>query len=203
MRNILFVSLITLAFSTVAFGYGVGLSTYPLAMDKKIISGEVTGVVSKGGGMGVQARYTQNLNVGTTFDAGMGVSGGDRANRIFAGIDYELFPDYDKQPRTSLKASISNAKEFNYSQNVITLMPTVSKGFSFWGKEGFPYVALPYNVSLNSDTKTYQTSFNFTTGITGRIPVDGYNQLLGQIEASVNVKDSYSGVFFGVSYPLN
>ena len=36
--------------------------------DKKLISTEFTGVTSTGGGVGVQARYTQKLNKLTTLD---------------------------------------------------------------------------------------------------------------------------------------
>lgn len=45
-----------------AFAYGTGVSTYPLEADQKLISTEFTGITSAGGGMGLQARFTQKLN---------------------------------------------------------------------------------------------------------------------------------------------
>jgi len=177
MRNFLFISLLVMGFSGLAFGYGEGISSYPLTAEKKLISAEFSGMVSSGGGAGLQARYTQNLNEVTTLDAGFGVSGGERASRIFAGVDYEIFPDYENQPKTSLKATLSNAKEFGDNYNIITLAPTVSKGFNFWGKEGFPYAALPFGVNLNSETKSYQTTWNLSAGITGKIPVEDFDHL--------------------------
>ncbi len=188
---------------TMAMGsMGLGVSSYPLMLDRNMLSAEFTGVTSTGGGVGLQARYTRKFTPELVFDAGVGLSGGERSNRIFAGTDFEIFPDYMTQPRISLKTTLSNEKEFGTRNTKLTLAPTVSKGFSFWGEEAYPYVAIPYGLSLNSDTNTYQTVANLNLGIAGPIPADGYRHLTGTVEMNVGLKDSYSGIFFGITYPL-
>ena len=183
--------------------YGTGYVTYPLMPQKRLISTEVTGVTSTGGGIGLQGRFTQKINEKMIVDGGIGISGGERDSRFFVGADYEIFPDYMKQPRFSVKTTYTNAKEFDVRRSIIQIAPTISKGFSFWGKEAFPYFSLPMGVNLNGDDKTYETQINASAGISGNLPFDGYTDLLGNVEATVGVKDSYTALFVGVSYPLN
>ena len=196
-----------LALSTIGmqqvFAYGVGYSAFPMMSEKKMISTEFTGIISEGGGIGLQARYSHKINKTFLVDAGFGLSGGDRPGRLFAGIDYEIFPDYKKQPRFSIKTTLEHAKEFKYSRNIVQFTPTVSKGFSFWGYEGFPYVGMPVALSLQGEHKTYETTMNLNLGITGKLPIRGYNHLTANVETIFNIKDSYSALFMGVSYPLN
>ncbi len=196
--------ILALMVSSQVFAYGVGVSTFPLAPQKRMVSAEFSGVMSNGAGAGVQARFTQNLNVGTTLDLGMGISSGERSSRIFAGMDYELFPDYEKQPRMSIKVSLANAHEFGQTYNLLTVAPTFSKGLSFWGKEGYPYVAIPYGVSLNNNTKTYETTLNLAMGANAPLAfIEGYEKLIGNVELSAGLKDSFTAIFMGVSYPIN
>lgn len=187
------------------FAYGTGVSTFPLEAEKKILSAELTGIVSKGSGVGLQARYTQKLNEVSTIDAGLGISGGERSARLFAGYDYELFPDYEMQPKTSLKAFVENSKEFGVRKNILGLAPTVSKGFTFWGNEAFPYLSLPYGISLDGKKNSYSTTLSANLGITGNIPGEYMNSsktITASAEAIIGLKDSFSGVFIGLGYPL-
>jgi len=186
-----------------ALGYGTGYVTYPLMPEKRIVSTEFTGVTSDGGGIGLQGRFTQRLNEKMIVEAGLGIAGGERDSRFFLGADYELFPDYMKQPRVSVKTTFSNAKEFDVRRNIFTIAPTVSKGFSFWGNEAYPFFSLPVGMNLNGDTKTYESQINANVGITGNLPIEGYRNLMGVAETTVSIKDSYTAFFFGVSYPLN
>ncbi len=195
----------TLGFgSQKAHAYGTGLTSYPLEVETKLISAEFTGITSTGGGLGLQARFTDKLSESGTIDAGLGISGGERSARLFAGYDFELFPDYENQPRTSIKAFIENSKEFNARRNILGLAPTVSKGFTFWGKEAFPYLSIPYGISLNGTNNSYSTTLSANLGISGVIPAEvGANrQLTANAEAIIGLKDSFSGVFFGVAYPI-
>ncbi|MBC7539742.1 MAG: hypothetical protein H7281_13040 [Bacteriovorax sp.] len=210
MKNFKAISAMALLAMTVglsaqkAHAYGTGLSTYPLEVETKLISAELTGITSQGGGLGMQARFTDKLSEKGTIDAGLGISGGERSARLFAGYDYELFPDYENQPRTSLKAFVENSKEFNARRNIIGLAPSVSKGFTFWGKEAFPYLSIPYGISLNGNNSTYSTTLSANIGISGVIPADvgPTKQLTANAEAIIGLKDSFSGVFFGVAYPI-
>jgi hypothetical protein len=192
-----------IVFPLAVFGQGSGLSSYPLMADKRLVSGEFTGVVSEGGGVGLQARITQKVNKVITADAGAGIAGGKRSMRVFAGLDYEIFPDYKRQPRVSLKGTLSRSKEFSVERNVIEVSPMVSKGLNMWGSEVYPFLSLPYKVSLDGKTNTYVTAFNASLGINGKLPVQGYEKFIASVEGTFGVKDSYSGIFLGVSYPLN
>lgn len=210
MKNLKGLSLLALTLSlglgsSAAFGYGMGISTFPLSEDKKVLSAEVTGIVSNGGGVGLQARYTQKLTEASSVDAGLGISGGERSARLFAGYDYELFPDYDVQPRTSIKAFLENSKEFGTRRNIIGLAPTVSKGFSFWGNEAFPYLSLPYGISLDGKRNQYETTLSANIGISGVIPSEyamTNKPITANAEAIIGLKDSFSGVFVGFGYPI-
>jgi len=202
-KKILALGLLSLGFSSQVFAsYGTGYSSYPMMSDKKFFSTEVTGITSTGGGVGAQVRYGQKINSALLIDAGVGISGGERTNRIFAGADYEIFPDYLNQPRVSVKTTITNAEEFGTRRNILSIAPTVSKGFSFWGYEAFPFVSIPMGLSLESGSKTYETISSFNVGITGNLPIERYSHLTGTLEAIVDLKDSYSGVFMGVSFPI-
>jgi hypothetical protein len=187
-----------------AHAYGIGLSTYPLEVETKLISTEFTGITSFGGGLGMQARFTDKIDAKGTIDAGLGISGGEHSARLFAGYDYELFPDYENQPRTSIKAFIENSKEFNSRRNILGIAPTFSKGFTFWGKEAFPYLSIPYGISLNGSNNSYNTTISANIGISGLISADigPDKQLTANAEMIIGLKESFSGVFFGVAYPI-
>ncbi|MCR9203789.1 MAG: hypothetical protein NXH75_04365 [Halobacteriovoraceae bacterium] len=198
-----FIALIGLFLPVKTLAYGTGYVTYPLMPTKRIVSTEFTGIASNGGGIGLQGRFTQKLNEKMIVDAGLGIAGGERDSRFFVGADYELFHDYMKQPRVSMKVTYLNAKEFDVRRNIFTIAPTVSKGFSFWGNEAYPFVSLPIGVNLDGDTKTYESQVNANLGITGNLPFEGYRKLMGTIETTVDVKDSFTAFFVGLSYPLN
>jgi hypothetical protein len=183
--------------------YGVGQSTHPMAEGKKLISTEFTGITSDDGGMGMQVRYTQKLNRIFTYDVGLGISGGDRAQRLFVGADYEIYPDYLRQPRFSIKANLERAEEFEETNTIVSVAPTISKGFNFWGKEAFPYVSLPVGLSLNGDDKSYENTVSLNTGINGQLPIKGYRHLNGNLEVQVGLKDSFTAFLAGVSFPMN
>jgi len=183
--------------------YGIGQSTHPMAEGKKLISTEFTGITSDNGGMGVQVRYTQKVNRIFSYDAGLGISGGDRAQRFFVGADYEIYPDYLRQPRFSMKANLERAEEFDTTNTIISMAPTLSKGFNFWGKEAFPYVSMPVGLSLNSDSKSYENTISLNTGINGQLPIKGYRHLNGNLELQVGLKESFTAFVAGVTFPMN
>lgn len=181
----------------------VGLSTHPFAVENRVITTEFDNYTSSGTGMGLTARYYQRVNRLLNYDVGFSINEGDRANRLMVGADYEIFPDYGRQPRLSVKG-LFETMEFDTERiNSFGAAPTLSKGFSFWGKEAFPFIALPYRVSLNEDQNTYDTSLAFATGITGQLDLGGNNKVVGNIEANWNLQNSYSAIVMGVSVPLN
>lgn len=186
------------------FAYGIGYSVYPMAENKKLLSTEFVSVLSSNGGMGFQARFTEQMSPEVSLDGGLGVAGGERRNsRLFFGADYRIFSDYQKQPRFSIKSTYENTRDFDERLNVFGVIPIISKGFSFWGHEGFPYAALPINLVLHSTGQTYTTTYNLSLGISGKFPFKRFDNLRGNIETTINLKDSYSGVVMGISYFLN
>lgn len=205
IMNIFKTAIIVASFLTsqVIFAYGLGVSTHPLSLKKKVITTEFSGVIANGKGVGVQARYLQKIAPKISADAGLGVSSGERTGKIFAGADFEFFPDYAKQPRISLRTGLERSQEFGTAGNILSVTPTVSKGFSFWGKEAYPFLALPLAINLNADNNTYQSQATVAVGATGRIPIEGYKHLTASLEADVNLSDSYSAIYAGISYPLN
>lgn len=196
-----FLTLITLSQASI-FAYGIGQSTMPMLSGSKSIATELTGITSDAGGMGMQVRYTQKLDEKLVLDGGIGISGGDRSQRIFVGADYEIYPDYMQQPRVSVKGILERSTEFDQGITKISLAPTVTKGFSFWGKEAYPYVALPVGLSLNGDTQTYETAMSLNTGINGQLPIEGFKHLNGTMEIQVGLKDSFTAFLAGVTFTL-
>lgn len=190
--------------STQALASLVGISSFPLTSKKNILSGSFTNIVTEDGGMGLEGRYTHKYGPRTVLDGGLAISGGDRVtSKFFLGMDYEVMPDYMKQPKGTLKFKYENTNEFNATLHNFSVSPTVSKGFSFWGHEAYPYVATPVGISLHSASKSYETTLNLNLGITGMIPVDGYRHMIGNIETTFSLKDSYTAISMGVSIPIS
>ncbi|MCY4643256.1 MAG: hypothetical protein OXB88_01425 [Bacteriovoracales bacterium] len=185
---------------TTTFAQGRGTSSYPSKIRQKYVSAELTGVLSGGSEVGLQARYFERLRSDLSFSAGFGFSSGDRANSIFASADYELYPDYKMQPRISLEASLERSLEFGDSHLKAGVAPVVSKGFSFWGKEVFPFIGIPVTLDLNSDDKSYDLATQLAFGAAAQL--SPHKGLLANIEINIDIDNSYSGVFLGISHPL-
>ena len=197
------IAMMAMALSVSTFGYGLGVSTHPLKDNQRAVTAEFNGIISNGKGVGMQARYTQKLSELVVVDGGFGFSDGDRANRMFINADYELYPDYIKQPRVSVRGTLERAKEFESSKSRIGIAPTVSKGFNFWGKEAFPFASLPLGLELNRDEKSYEIVSQLALGITGNIPLRGYENILANLETNLNISNGFSSVFFGLTLPIN
>lgn len=181
---------------------GTGYSTYPLRAAERFIGIEATGVTSDGGGFGLQARYTQKASRRALVDAGLGTSGGERAGRVFVNGEYEIYPDYMRQPRLALRVGYENSDEFGVRRNLLHAAPLLSKGFSAWGREFFPFLSVPMGLSLEGDTGTYRSFANISAGLTGRLPFKDYDHLIATVEGTASYSNSYSGLFVGLSYPL-
>jgi len=180
---------------------GTGLLTYPLEVKQKTLTTEFTGVTSTGGGVGVQGRFTMKPSRQFSFDAGIGIAGGEYSSKLFVSGDYEIFPDYMKQPRFSIRTAFENAKEGSYRKNILSLAPVISKGMSFWGKEAYPFASMPIALNLNNDKNTYRTTIDLNMGLAMKLPIKQSN-LLGTIETSIGLKDSNTGFALGVAYSL-
>jgi len=180
----------------------VGISAHPFNLKRHIIQGEFNGNFSSGSGMGLQGRYMFKKSKTLSFDTGIMLSNSDRSSRIYGGADWEIYPDHAKQPRVSIKAFIEKTDDFDIDTTSMGFAPIVSKGISISGNEAFPFISLPLRISLDPSTKRYQPVYAISTGITGRLPWKSMKHLTGNIEANFNLKNSYTGLLFGVAYPL-
>jgi hypothetical protein len=198
--------LLSALISTQVFAYGLGVTTHPFEVEKKVITTEATGTMANnaGSGAGIQARYYQRLSQELNIDGGFGVSNSNAAARsLFLGTDYRIYPEYQNQPRVSLKGIFSNTKERELNRNNLGMAPTLSKGFVIQGKEIYPFLALPMGVSLDNKNNQFKGTTSLAMGATGNIPLEGLEKLTANFEANINVKNTFSSVFMGVSYPLN
>lgn len=201
MRRLL-IGLISSSVAVSAMATTVGVSSHPFTMKKHVITTEFNSYLNNGSGMGISAKYFQRVNDRFNFDAGFGFTDGDRASRFIMGADAQIIPDYGRQPRVSIKGSLETENIENDRINSAGIAPTMSKGFSFWGKEAFPFVALPVKVSLNTNEGTYETSTAIAAGITGRLPLGGFKDLVGNLETNFSLRNSYAAVVMGVSLPI-
>lgn len=198
--KVLFIAITVLSFNVKASD--IGLSTHPFAVNKQVLSTEYVNYMSHGTGMGIEAKYFNRIDEDINFEAGFGVTNGDRANRVFAGLDYMIYPDYDSQPRVSVKGLFDTMDFDGTRVNSFGIAPTISKGFSFWENEAFPYLALPMKISLNQDKDTYKSSTAVATGITAPMNIDGMSKLVANLEVNMDLGNSYTGIMLGVSLPL-
>lgn len=197
-RILVFLSLLPVA----SYANTVGVSAHPFVLKNKAIQTEFTGNFSGGSGVGVQARYVHKLNQDLRLDGGFGLQAGERTSRIIMGADYMLYPDHRNQPRISLKGTYERLREFSRNVDAIGITPTVSKGVTIGGNEAFPFIALPVKLRLASDTSTYERETALSMGMTGPLPIKGYRHLIGNIEANLELENSYTGLFMGVTYML-
>ncbi len=191
-----------LTLSQLAFSNGMGVSSHPLAPYAKIITAEFAGNLSNGTGLGGQARFSYKLSPELTADGGFGFSTGDRSNTVFAALETEIFPDFDKQPRVAIRGAIENGADLKSRKTNLSLAPKISKGFTINEKEIYPYVAVPAGIILDHGTNKYQPYANLGLGATGNIPLEGYEQLIASAELNLSMLHNYSSIFVGISYPL-
>jgi len=188
--------------TTGAMASTIGVSEHPFTMNKHIVTTEFNNYLNNGTGMGLTARYLQRVNQQLSFDAGFGFTDGERASKVMAGANMQLIPDYGRQPSIAIKGLLESENYDGSRINSFGAAPTISKGFSFWGNEAFPYVALPVKVSLNTNENTYETSTAVAMGATGNLHVGGFRDLVGNIEANFSLRNSYAALVMGVSLPI-
>ena len=101
-----------------------------------------------------------------------------------------------------MKAGLEIGSEFGNTITTLSMTPTVSKGLNMWGLDGYPFVALPIGIGLNGDSKTYETLLSLAAGWTGKIPVKMMEKFTTSVELNLGLKDTYTGLFLGLAYPL-
>lgn len=198
----LLILMLTLGLSAGAFASIIGLSNHPFSMQKHVITTEFDSYMTNGSGNGITARYLQRMNDRLNMDFAAGFTNGDRSSVMRLGADMMLLPDYGRQPRVSLKGFAGSESIDGDRINSFGAAPTISKGFAFWGKEAFPFLSVPMAVNMNTETSTYETTTAMAAGISGRIPLAGIENLVGNFEMNFPIRNSYTSMVFGVSVPL-
>ncbi len=201
MKRIL-IGLLSTTIATGAFATTIGMSNHPFLMKKHIVTTEYNNYLNDGSGMGLTAKYLQKVNDKLNIDAGFGFTDGERASRFFMGADYQIIPDYGRQPKFSVKSFMETETPDGSRINSFGAAPTISKGFAFWGREAFPFIALPMKVSLNTNESEYETSTAVAMGITGRLPINGMKNIVGNLETNISLRNSYSSLVMGISIPV-
>ncbi|MCB9094378.1 MAG: hypothetical protein H6621_04840 [Halobacteriovoraceae bacterium] len=184
--------------STLCYGSQIGLSTHPLESNQRLLNTEYVGKVSHGSASGIQARYMQTFHERFSAEGGFRVFQED-VTTYFAGATYEVYPDYGNQPRISLKGFYERERIDAVDYNNFGVAPIISKGFSFWGYPGYPYMAIPIKLSLDEDTEEYDMVTSLSLGISAELPFEGFENVLGNIEGNVDISGSYSYVSMGIA----
>lgn len=205
LKWVMAISLIIAATSNIelAHSYGHGISAYPFAQDVSMVTTELIGHMSNGKGMGLQARYGRKFNQFVSIDGGVGFSDSNRSGRVFVATDIEIFPDYEHQPRFSLKPFFENAMEYKKRKSIFGISPLFSKGFPVLNQSVHPFVSLPIGLTLNTSNNSYEMRSTVAMGVTGKVPLEGMENVIFNLEGNINIAKSFSGIFLGFSYALN
>ena len=201
MKKLMMITLAALTMGSVNAST-IGVSTHPFGIHNRVFTTESNSYLSNGSGAGLTAKYYHRFNNKVNLDAGFGITDGDRASKFSVGSEVEIFPDYGTQPRVSVKGIVETENFDGDRVNTFGFAPIASKGLSLWGNEAFPFVSLPVKVHLNQDTNEHETATALAAGITGRLPIQGYDNLVGNIEANMSLKNSYTGLVMGISLPI-
>ncbi|MBF0360047.1 MAG: hypothetical protein HQK49_03510 [Oligoflexia bacterium] len=186
-----------------AAAYGMGISSFPLSPRTGTLTTEYSQFISNGSGMGLQARYTYKLSNQISLEGGVGMADSLKSKRIFAATDIEFYPDLENMPRLSVKPFVERASEFNNTKNIIGVAPTASKGYILWGKTAYPFIALPMGAVLDSNAQAYNFRTHLALGLVGNLPLEGHEKLIVNLEGNLNIKNSSSALYLGLSYPLH
>ncbi|MBF0206820.1 MAG: hypothetical protein HQK53_08000 [Oligoflexia bacterium] len=188
--------------SSSAFGYGTGISTFPLPAKNGALTTEFTNFFSNGAGVGLQARYLHRFSQLFALEGTVGASDSSRSKRFSLAGDFELYPDYESSPRFALHPFVEIAKEFSRSNNIFGIYPILSKGYVFKNHIGYPFIAVPISMAFSSNSDSYEFRMGMTVGITGKIPFSQNDRLLLNLEANIDIHNSFTAALAGFSYQL-
>jgi hypothetical protein len=203
-RTLLLAFALFLLFCADAFSQSIGVSTFPLEQNKGLVTTEFVNYAASNdqGGPGFQARYTRKLNSAVTIDGGLAFADSAYNKRFFVASDIEILPDYGNQPRVSVRPFIQRAQEFKNYKNIIGAAPVVTKGFNTWGKEVYPYAALPMSLVLISGSQKYETRTVLALGAAAKSPFKEFENVIFSAEGDINISHGYSAIFIGMTLPM-
>ncbi len=169
--------------------------------EARVLSAEMTGYMSQRNEMGAGVRYTQNFN-GNLLDVTAAGAQDSRAMVLGAGMDFEVLREDMNQPRVSVKPYAQQLSFEGTSSTLVGAAPTLRKGIATFGKEIFPYVALPNGVRIDSDSQEFVFYSSLTFGASMAIP-QSQERLVISLEANKNLGASSDYVGALISWVWN
>ncbi len=192
----LLIALCTLSTSLLASN--VGVSSLPLHEYKNMFSLEYNQQLSGSTNPGMQVQYLYSATKKIGFDAALRISKNDYLGFV-AGATYEVLPDYNKQPRFSLRAFYERENWDGADFNNFGISPTTSKGFNFNSIHLYPFAAAPTKISIYEDSDDVRLASSLAFGVNGKIPNSRYQNIQAHIEANINLKNTISNLSLGAS----
>ncbi len=185
-------------FSSSLLASNVGVSSIPLHEYKNMFSLEYNQQLRGSTNPGMQVQYLHSATKKIGFDAGLRISKGDYLGFV-AGATYEVLPDYNNQPRFSLRAFYERDNWNGADFNNFGMSPTVSKGLNFNSVHLYPFLALPTKISIFEDSDEVNLASSLAIGLNGKIPNSKFKNIQAYLEANINLKNTVSNLSLGGS----
>lgn len=175
----------------------IGITNHPLSDEARVLSAELAGYMSQRQEMGMGLRYTQAIGEGQLLDFNLGGAQHSRGLTFGGGVDFELLPDEDSQPRVSIKPFYQHQKFDQTKLNTFGGAPALRKGFNINGQDFYPYLAVPMGIIVDSSSDEFDYFAQLSLGASAPLPIAGGDKLVASIEANKDLgasSDSVSGL---------
>lgn len=178
----------------------VGLSTYPLNDEGRVLSAEMTGYMSQRNEMGAGLRYTQELNSTRILDLNVSGAQDSRGLAMGGGVDFELLNEDVSQPRISIKPYMQYVKFEDQTSNMLGAAPTIRKGVSINGHEVFPYLAIPSGMKIDSASDEFVFYSSLVLGASMPFPGANNDKILLSLEGNKDMGSTSDSIGCLVSW---
>ena len=151
---------------------------------------EPEAVLTDGGGLAANLRYTQGISDANNAFALVGIGTNVRTFRIGAGMTFDFIPDIDTQPGIGLGVQgIYYRYHDDYGRLETSLVPYIHKTFENGkGQSIEPFLALPFGPAFHSGNYDWQSQMAI-----GAIVHQGHSPLrfIGEVGVDLNKSESY------------
>jgi len=157
---------------------------------KNAVGFEPEVVLTNGGGLAANVRYTQGVTELNNFHAILGTGTGQRKFRIGGALTFDFFPDVDDQPGIGIATqAIYYRYKAGFGQLEVTAIPYLHKAFSNGqGNQVEPFLAVPIGPAFVSSKYHWQTQV--VLGAFFRQD-NAHIQYVGEVGVNVNKTESY------------
>lgn len=186
-------------FLVIAGSAEAGVFNMPRFVDpgKNAVGFEPEAVLTDGGGIAANLRYTQGVSDINNAFALVGTGTNVRGFRIGGGMTFDFIPDLENQPGAGVGfQGIYYRYKGDFGQLETAIVPYVHKAFGNGkGSTLEPFLAIPFGPAFRSGKYHWQTQVVF-----GGIFHDGNSPVRFITEVGVNVNKTESYVSGGVLY---